>query len=254
VRAAVPPLTTGSALATPPEVRAVLELSATRRLLPQLGATEVPMNMTGVFASDEDVVASWLLQRQGWIPFESFVTDNRTLTPFSFGLGISETRELMRSLDPIGTRLAENKLNYKLTKAENQFLLDALPAAALTRPPGLLSGITAVGSSPNADAELWDAVRGGEPVASVYITSKRGAKLLARWGTVTGGVRTFENVRTDGTGTIDGTRVLIAPEAGAKLILLDAAALLWSDGGLSITPSDETSIKPMRRRPRRRRR
>ena len=107
----------------------------------------------------------------------------------------------------------------------------------------MLSGITAVGTSPNADAELWDAVRGGEPVAPVYITSKRGAKLLARWGTVTGGVRTFENVRTDGTGTIDGTRVLIAPEAGAKLILLDAAALLWSDGGLSLTPSDETSIK-----------
>ena len=106
VRAAVPPLTTGSALATSPEVRAFLELSATRRLLPQLGATEVPMNMTGVFASDEDVVASWLLQGQGWIPFESFVTDNRTLTPFSFGLGISETRELMRRLDPIGTRLA----------------------------------------------------------------------------------------------------------------------------------------------------
>ncbi len=152
---------------------------------------------------------------------------------------------LVRSMSPIATWI-ERKLRDGLVKCENQYLLDDEAAVAQKRPAGLLHGLAPIGTSPVDDAvtgiaDCWSACRGGNPPNPYFIASPAGAMLLSLWG-ATAGARLFPEASPMRGGSIGGVPLLIAREAGPRLILVDAACLLYTDGGFTMRPSSEAAI------------
>src|SRR5262245_184159 len=129
---------------------------------------------------------------------------------------------------------------------EDEALLDSTPAIASERPAGLLYGLTSVGVGSPADiasdlAELWRAVRGGEPEAPAFICAPRAAVYLATLTAADGGLL-FPNAGPLG-GTIWNVPLIVSRAAQDFLILIDAGALLVHDDGLTIERSNQTAIQ-----------
>ena len=144
-------------------------------------------------------------------------------------------------------KLFEAHLRRVIRDGEDTALLGTAAAVAGTRPAGLLNGKTGEGggsplSIADDVADLWRAVRDGEPDRPYFITSGAGAMYLASHRQ-TDGSATFPNVSAVGGGSIAGVPQLVSKAAGAKLILVDASAIGVTDGGLVLDASQYASVE-----------
>ncbi len=135
-----------------------------------------------------------------------------------------------------------------MVELEDSTLLDAQAGVALTRPEGLLFGVSAIGAgSPQMIAadveELWGSVRDGNIASPAFIASPRGGMYLSMLET-SGGAKMFPDARAVAGGTIAGVPLLISPAAAGKLVLLDVATIAIADGDLTIEASEIAAIAP----------
>ena len=146
--------------------------------------------------------------------------------------------------DPRARGLFERMLLNRTRRLEDREFLSSTAAIAGERPAGILATAPEIGggspSSFDSDLqELFAYVANGRARAPFLIASARVILYLA---TLNDGTR-FPNARVDGTGDIAGIRLLASPEAGNKLILLDAARLVVVDDLLEVRGSTAASLQ-----------
>ncbi len=161
-----------------------------------------------------------------------------TIVPFS--------NELVKHGDPAAFALVQSDMTRALAAAIDGALLDGLAAVTGGRPASVLNGVSAIpGGSPSGIEDeitaMVTSVRGGDAEQPAFITSLSGALYLATLRDA-GGDRIFPDVSLAG-GTLLGAPVLVSPAAGTKLIFVDGALLLYSDGGVEIERSNASAFQ-----------
>jgi len=204
------------------------------------GAIDVPVNQlvpTGI----ADPVPAWIPAEGGAIPLAHWTSSTTYTTPSGFGVMVAMSRDILR----IGGARARNYVLARsmrgLIRGDNSMIDDT--AASAARPAGLLWNRASVGGG-SPEAELREAmeqayaeVSNGEAVRPVWVLSGRGSLNLQGTGLVA-----FKDLTLTG-GRIAGAPVIIAPEAGPNLILVDAAQIAISDGGLEVAVSENASVQ-----------
>ena len=159
------------------------------------------------------------------------------LRAFSKEFGRLEEGRALALIDPISRR--------DVTKIEDALLLSTDPEVAGVSSAGLLRGLSPVGGgSPSSLADditaLWSSVRGGNPDRPYFILSPRGAMYLASLHE--DGAPLFPHIGPLG-GSIFTVPAIVSPAAGDRLILVDAAELAVTDGGLTVEPAYEAAVQ-----------
>jgi HK97 family phage major capsid protein len=247
IKAAVAIATTGYANLAPQRTLTdeFLELTRRRTILGRLtGYRPVPMNVLVPLVST-GTVAAWFLE-SGSMPATAMAFDLAALTPTRIGTLLGVSRELMRATSPAATQLLERDLQRAVIEMEDGSLLDDQAAVPLSRPAGLLFGLSAVGGgSPDSIEtdiiELWQAVRSGDIGAPYFIASPSGGMFLATLRG-TGGDRLFPDARPVDGGSIYGVPLVISKAAHANLVLVDASALAVADEGLEFGVSEQAAV------------
>jgi len=154
--------------------------------------------------------------------------------------------ELLRSADPAALNIVSSDLTRALAVALDTALLDGQPAVTEGRAASILWGVSSTGGGSPADieadlVELVKTVRAGEAESPAFIVSMTGALYLATLR-ASSGDRLFPDVTLTG-GTVLGVPLLISPAAGAKLVLLDGALLVFADSGVEAERSSEAALQ-----------
>ncbi len=177
----------------------------------------------------------------------SMAFESVTLPTTSLDTIIVVTKELARSAAPGSIGVIERDLLNATARAEDAKLLSSEDAIDQLRPAGLLNGLDAIGGGSPGSVEddlaaLVAAVRDGEPEAPYFVTSQHGALFLTQQRSADA-TPVFPNVRLTDSGDIWGIPLLISPAAESKLVLIDAAAILYADAGVVLDRSEVASLQ-----------
>lgn len=245
-RAATSALTTDSVAALRPLAAAFIEIVAGLTVIGRLsGLRKVPA-LTRVFGVTDGTVAGSFVREGEPIPVAALDLDSITqLRPGKVAIITPFTRELFEFADPLAFSVIERDLTRAIARGIDDALLDGGAAVTDGRPASILNGVSAVGGGSPSDIEgditsMFQSVRNGEPASPAFVTSMSGALYLATLRS--NGERLFPDVGVLG-GSILGVPLLITPSAGAKLILVDAGAILYADGGVSVEPALHAALQ-----------
>jgi HK97 family phage major capsid protein len=250
IRAAIPPMTgaSESALTDPKSANAFLDLVRAVSVLGRLREVlRVPSN-TLIPRVGLGFTASWSGGRSlKPIPLTKGAFDNVLLAPTAMGTIVVFSDELAKVGGDRATTIVETQLRRAVVVLENATLLSAAVAVPDESPAGLLNGVTSsgTGAAGAIDAEiaaLFASVRDGAPDAPYFVASKAGALYLSGLRS-TSGAALYPDARVDGGGHLHGVPLLVAAEAGTKLILVDAAAVVVADDGIEVARSTETALE-----------
>lgn len=213
-----------------------------RRLLPQLpGKTSVPPSVL-VPIGVTDVVAGFVTEG-GPIPCVPLAYNRAMLQYAKIGIIVPISNELAR----LGaTSSFNNDLVQSLSEGENDILLGTQAATEFGEPEGMLHNIGATGGGSPATLmgdmyAVWTGVRDGNPLAPAWTVSPRGAAYLASLNVE--GTPLFPDISPATGGTIWKVPVILSRSAGNRLILMDGASVVYTDGGLTIERSRQASIQ-----------
>ena len=204
----------------------------------ELGAIEVLPNQLEPVGA-EDPVATWVREGFG-IPVARFTSTTTYTDATYYAVLVALSKDALKFGGARGRNYAMARSMRGLVRGDNT-IIDA-NVASTARPAGLLSGLSPVGSGSPSDLQddleqLYSAVTDGEVVRPVFVLAPRAALYLVATGLVA-----FKDLTLMG-GRIAGAPVVIAPEAGANLILIDAGQVLISDLGLEVRVSENASIE-----------
>jgi HK97 family phage major capsid protein len=222
--------------------REFLQLDSRRSVLGQLGAVRLPPNMQAPIIPTGSVAD--FVREGSPTPVARLDVDLVTVWLYLLALIVVVSRELLVAADTTAMMLFGQQLRRAIRIGEEQALLSDVAAVAGERPAGLLHGLAPVGNATSfaADlAELWETVREGEPERPVYIVSARGAAYLAE-ARLDNGAPTFPALGPGG-GSIGGVPVVISRAAAHRLILVDAAAIGYADGGAILESSNQALVE-----------
>lgn len=161
------------------------------------------------------------------------------------------TDELARSTDPVAENLVQRDLtNAVIAFSDGQFLDPAVAAVADVSPASITYGADEIESTGNTAAEIEAdlkatvavLVAAGIEMASPYWVMKPTTALHLASLRVVGGERAFPNVTVVG-GDIWGIPVLTTVAAGDRIVLLDAAEVLFADDGIDLDSSGQANVE-----------
>jgi hypothetical protein len=243
VKASVPAIGTGDVTFTADRDAQVLNQNLRRRSpvgrLLELGSVPVPVNrLLPIVPEDPEPV--WIDEAAA-VPLARLTSTNAYTEAHKFVLMLALQRELARSDDPRALNLISSRSIWSIVRADGKVLFSTNAASAAT-PAGLLWNRTAIGSGSPANLsddleELVAVVRDGDAVAPVFIVSPRGAAFLNA-----SGINAFRDIGILG-GSIAGAPAIVTRSAAQRLILVDAAELAFSDGGVEIRRSENAAIE-----------
>lgn len=225
--------------------RAFVELVQRRTILGRaIGLRRVPP-LTRMLPVTAGVATAAFVVEGAPIPVDALHWDSETsLTPGKLAIISVYTKELAASPEGIG--VVERDLLRSVSLGEDFALLDGQAAVEGGRPASILNGLSPIATSSSSTieddvAELIAAVREGEAQFPTFIASSTGALWLARQRSANG-ERLFPNVTVLG-GNILGIPLMISPGATFRLVLFDAAVLLYTDLGAEIVPATQASLQ-----------
>ena len=175
------------------------------------------------------------------IPLARWTSSTTSAPSAGFRVMVAVSKDLLTIGDARARNYVLARSMRGLIKGDNT-IIDA-NAASAARPAGLLWNRSTVGGgSPDDDLrialeQLYASVTDGEAVRPVFVLSGRAALYL-----LSTGLQAFRDLSLTG-GRIGGAPVVIAPEAGANLILIDAAQLVIHDGGLEVGSSLHAAVQ-----------
>jgi hypothetical protein len=193
-----------------------------------------------------DGVAASFVGEDAPVPVAAVSMTDSSQVPNKISIILPFSKDLAKASDDRGAVLLERDGSRALAVGEDAALLSSDAAVTGERPAGLHFGLTSFEAS-GGDTEgdvlaLLGSVRQGAAVSPVFITSPQGALSLAGTREGTGGNRVFPNVTARG-GDILGVPLLVSTGSPNYLTLLDADALLVTEGGIDITASNIASIQ-----------
>ena len=210
-------------------------------VLGQLDAVRVPVN-TPIFNITPEADGAWL-QDGSKMPLASLSLATARTSAAAIVSMIALTVEALRTSGAYLERRALSVLRH----SENAFALDTTAATTGLRPAGLLSAAPSIsGGSPDGIGEavsnLIAFVSNGAAAAPAFVASPRGIAYLAllRDGA---GSALFPNLSVVTGGTLLGIKMISAPEAGNRLVLIDGATVAVSDDGLEIVASENAAVQ-----------
>lgn len=183
----------------------------------------------------------------GPIPVQKPTLTDASQVPGKIALIVPYTQELHRRSSELGAVLVERDGSRALSLGEDGALTDGAAAVAGGRPASILNGLTPLVGTGGDDVEadvlaLLAAVRSGNAVAPYFLTSPAGAIVLMGLRHSDGG-RIFPDVTIAG-GSLYGAPLLVSAGAPATtLALVDADALLVTDGGVDIQVSRASAFQ-----------
>lgn len=243
-KAAVTAITTSSSLAAQrPLSRDFLAGIVQRSVLGQLaGALAVPSNTrvnVAMLFDQADFVAE-----SAPVPVASGIVQSRNLSPVKLGLIVVFANEIFLATDDRALNVIDRGLRRAFVRGLNSALLGTAAAVDMERPAGLLYGLSPQGggSPSSVDDDLLATVaacRGGVPDAPVWVLSPLGAAYLA---TIDG---RFQNVsmHPGRPGTMLGCPQICSEAADGRAILIDAAAITYSDDGMEMDVSTASALQ-----------
>ena len=183
------------------------------------------------------------------IVVDDMAFSRQALDVLKSGVIVVLTTELLKisADDPAVLSLIEQDLITATAKADDLALLSDDAAVPEVMPAGLLNGVTGLSAGLADDAEadvahLIRTVRNGEGEALFFVTALTVATTLATLRN-SDGERVFPNINLRTGGDILGIPLLLSAGAGSRLILLDAAAIAYADGGVEIDRSAQAAIQ-----------
>jgi hypothetical protein len=200
-----------------------------------------PTTVVQAPTDEEDIAAGWVAEFAP-LPLArlSFAQLRTTLT--KLGTVVAFHRETLKHGDPRAQNVVLRRVADQVVTGINRvFFGDS--AGSASQPEGLLYNVVPVGggspASVDTDVErLYAFVMNGRAVRPVFFCSPRGAMYLQ--GT---SLQLFRNVAANGVGDIAGIPQYAAPECAHRLVLVDAAAIGYSDLGLEIEPGPDAPIE-----------
>jgi hypothetical protein len=244
-KAAVLPGTTtdpawAGALVTESVVAPLLSLVQQQSLPVRLNLLRAPFrakvpiqNVAGNFA--------WVVQGEPK-PATKFGFSSSTLDVGKVAGIVVLTDELVKLSDPTSEPAMRNALTAGIVAfADSQFLDPTVSLIAGERPASITNGLTPVAATGNLNADvakLLSTLYANRPGVArpALVMSPANAGLLAAGGN-------HPDLRVDGSGTAFGVRVVTSPSAGNHVVALDADAVAYADGGLSIDVSRQAVIE-----------
>lgn len=217
-----------------------------RALLGRLPGARPAPPLTRLNSVANGTIATFMTEGKP-IPVSSLGFSNPvTLRPAQVSGIVPFSDELLRSADPAALNLVTADLTRALAVAQDTALLDAQAAVDGGRAASILLGVSSTGGGSPTDieadlVELVKGIRGGEAESPAFITSLTGALYLATLR-ATDGSRLFPDVTLTG-GSILGVPLLVSPAAGAKLVMLDGALLVYTDSGVEIERSNVGALQ-----------
>jgi hypothetical protein len=149
------------------------------------------------------------------------------------------TAELVRLQSPGSEAAMQTALTNGIVAAQDRFFLDpAIAEIADVRPASITNGLAPIAGTGNLAADvstLLAAHFAAWPASTrptLIMTPASASKLAG----------THLNLTVAG-GTLNGVPVVPSPAAGAQVVVLDAAALAYADGGLAIDVSTEAAVE-----------
>lgn len=193
-----------------------------------------------IHAPQDEPSAAWVGEGNP-IPFARVSYDTFRLTADKIAVLVAFSKEVLRLGNTIAQRHVIAVTSQAVVSAINRsFLSD--DAAATGQPAGILHNVVGFGSGSPADPgslveELLGYVRDGRGVRLYWVASPRGVGYLAGLD-----ANLFREVALTG-GTILGRPLLVAPEAGNKLVVFDASAIGLYDNGVEVERSEVAAVQ-----------
>ena len=222
---------------------AFAERLAQTTVLGQLNAIRIPVN-TPVFNITPEAEGAWVADGAKMPVASMSLTTARTIAAAIVSM-IAATVEALRT--PGALAYLERRLLRALRHSENAYVLDTTAATSGLRPAGLLATAPSItGGSPDGIGEavsnLLAFVSNGAAAAPAFIASPRGIAYLGMLRDGAGSAL-FPNLSIVTGGTLLGIKVIVAPEAGNRLVLIDGEAVAVSDDGLEVVASENAAVE-----------
>jgi hypothetical protein len=202
------------------------------------GFVRVPLGVPVPFSSDAPTL-QWVGENAPK-PVSALPIGEARLVP-SKGAGIVIlSDELMRTSDGAERVISSILITASTTFVDGAFLSTAAAVPGVN-PAGILNGVVAVAPGANLDASI-------AALTAQFFAQRPGALLptflLGPGSAATiAGTGTHEGVSATGSGVLKGIPAYVTSGAGANVVLVDAAAVIYDDAGAEIDFSRYASIE-----------
>jgi hypothetical protein len=216
---------------------AFTERVAAQSLLGRLeaaGARKIPFNAKAPFETT-GAVYQWVAEAAPTPVSAMAFGAGATLKPLKSASLLVFTLEFIRGISDATADSLRRTLSAGLIAFSDAWLLST-NAASAAAPAGLLAGVTPVASTGNLQADMLAlnaAFFSARPWASAPVTIASPANAMAIVGASSGG----------GNATTAVMPLLVTPAAGPNIVLLDAEALVYADGGITIDISTQGTLQ-----------
>jgi HK97 family phage major capsid protein len=227
-------------LVTPPPVSPLLAVVRRESLLGRVsGFRQVPFSVT-VPVETTGGTFGWVVQG-GPKPATRLTFDSLSLSVGKIAGIVALTSELVKLAAPGSEEAMRSALIGGLVAFQDDQMLDpAITEIANTRPASLTNGVTPTASTGNLTADVatllstFFAARPEAQKPTLVLSPGMAGRLAADSGSST--------LMVDG-GSYAGLPVVTTPSAGPDIVALDAAAVVYSDGGLEVDVSEQAAVQ-----------